>query len=270
MVKSKYIVTKANEHTFSIWEKLPGTQCLMYLVVGKQRALLIDTGMGMNDLGALVKSLTEKPVWVVNTHAHFDHIGCNAAFIDVYMHKNEREVLRLHSDTEYLSALSKRELSAAVLFLAHGMLKKLFSAKPVARITYIEENHEFDLGGVIIKVIATPGHSPGSICLLDEDARILFSGDTICDRGIMLNLDLSMDTGTFLSSLKKLAALKNKFDAIYPGHHRHPIEPEYIDKYSNCAEGFLSGRIVPRKLKSGTGSFQSVECENIRIALPAM
>jgi glyoxylase-like metal-dependent hydrolase (beta-lactamase superfamily II) len=268
MAQFPYKVSVIGDRRWAIEEKALVAQGLMYLVEGRDAALLIDTGFGIGDLRALVSGLTNKPVSVVNTHPHFDHIGCNSQFDSVWLHEDDREVLRLHTDRPYLTQKLRDMLPGIIRFFLGGFIKKLIDKPRRDNYQYLRDGHRFDLGGRIIEVIHTPGHTPGSICLLDQDAGILYSGDTVCAWGILLNLELSLGPAAFLASMEKLDALKDRFTAIYPGHHQYSIGPDFVRKYRNCARGIIDGTVPRRPLKtSGTPSF-AAEYENIRIALP--
>ena len=77
----------------------------MYLVVGAERAALIDTGMGFPGLHQLVEKLTDKPVIVLNTHGHLDHIGGNDEFDCIYLHPDDLAVYAEHGMESYRSGV---------------------------------------------------------------------------------------------------------------------------------------------------------------------
>lgn len=122
----------------------------MYLIVGTQKAILLDTGMGTGDLKGFVSELTDKPIEVVISHAHPDHILQANQFDKVYMSDKEKEIVKILNINVDVS----------------GFID-------------IKEGDRFDLGGRIIEVIELPGHTPGSIVLLDRENRLLFTGDAI-------------------------------------------------------------------------------------------
>ena len=93
-----YTVTPVDKDTWRITDIF---QDYMYLVQGKERAALIDTGMGQPGLSRVVSALTDRPVIVLNTHGHLDHVGCNQEFDAIYMHPSDREVLGQHRSPAY-------------------------------------------------------------------------------------------------------------------------------------------------------------------------
>nr|MDP9472148.1 MBL fold metallo-hydrolase [Chloroflexota bacterium] len=94
LVQGWFAVSAPEEGVFTIEEPLHEEQVKSYLVVGSERAILIDTGMGVGDIRTLVADLTDRPVTVVNSHVHWDHIGGNGLFAEILIHPTEADVLR--------------------------------------------------------------------------------------------------------------------------------------------------------------------------------
>ena len=130
----------------------------MYLIVGSREALLLDTGSGAGDLRGLVRGLTALPVTVALTHGHNDHTGGAPQFGTAYAHKNDWPEIR--SDLGE-NAVTLRELRGGDVF---------------------------DLGGRLIEVVETAGHTPGSLSFFDRKNRLLFTGDNVSDRPIFMCL----------------------------------------------------------------------------------
>jgi len=174
--------------------KLAKPGCNVYLI--KDKNILIDTSNPLNKK-ELVESLVELDVdyedlTVINTHCHIDHIGNNGLFKEVVMHKLDAEAYESHS------------------------LEAYYFTPPEFKIKKKLKDGEVIKGLIIIH---TPGHTKGSICLLDDKNKVLFSGDTIFANGIIGRFDLPGGSKEELfKSLKKLAELKlNKF-RLLPGH----------------------------------------------------
>jgi glyoxylase-like metal-dependent hydrolase (beta-lactamase superfamily II) len=241
----------------------PYVGCMLYLLVGQESALLIDTGIGIVDLRAAVQSLTDKPVSAVNTHGHLDHIANNHQFDHIYLNEKDREVFRLHTTPSFVNVMAKKELSSLLLFLLRRRLDNLLNHKPDGEYHYIHDGHVFDLGGRKVEVIETPGHTPGSICLLDEKTGALFTGDTVCDWGILLNLDYSRPPEVYLESMKKLQSCRARIANLHPGHRHSSIDPGYIDKYQHCAEGILDGSLPIQIKQSKKAEFKEAHFEDI-------
>jgi enterochelin esterase family protein len=182
---------------------------VVYLVAGRERALLIDTGWGVGDLPAHVATLTALPLSVVNTHGHRDHSSGNRQFDEVYIHT--------------------ADLPLAV--------------ESAAKLIPIYDGYTFDLGGREIRVIGVSGHSPGSICLLDKEARILYSGDSPRPGPIWLHLETSLSVQEFCLSLSRLATFAGEFDIIAPSHGEPVPAGTTLDDLVACAAGIVSGEL---------------------------
>jgi hydroxyacylglutathione hydrolase len=190
----------------------PGTSVNMYLVVGKEKALLIDTGNPGNITLDDIKALTQLPLLVVNTHAHPDHSGCNSAFGKVYIHEADVEAGKRYSGN--------------------------------AELIPIEDGYVFDLGGKKLEVIAVPGHTPGSICLLDAQEKLLFGGDTANGETWMHISSVPLET--YKKSMEHLLTRKEQYDLLLPGHgDARPIS--YITELIACADDILTGKVEPAK-----------------------
>lgn len=242
MAKNHYTVHPIGHNTYAIEEKNMGAQGLCYLLLGAERALLIDTGFGLAGFEATVRGLTGLPVVVANTHAHVDHIGGNHFFEEIWYHEADKEVFALHTDPDYTLALLGEGLPAPVRALMGRLTRRLRSIDPSGHYQYFGDEHTFQLGGREIEVVPTPGHTPGSVCFLDRGARMLFSGDSVCEWGILLHLaGESCTPQVFLESTERLLGLAGSFDALWPGHHGLPVDKGYIEEYAACARQIVTG-----------------------------
>jgi len=196
------------------------TSVNMYLVVGKDKALLIDTGNPNNISPQDVQTLTKLPLIVVNTHAHPDHSGSNNAFKQVYVHEADLQSAKRYSGAD-------------------------------CELLPIKDGHIFDLGGgITLKVIHIPGHTPGSIALLDVQHRILFTGDTANDETWMHISNVPLET--YKKSMEKLAALKTQYDQLLKGHGA-PQTPAFIDALISMSDDILTGKYKPENPQTVRG-----------------
>jgi glyoxylase-like metal-dependent hydrolase (beta-lactamase superfamily II) len=242
MPVARYKIRQLNTDTYAIEEKTPISQGLCYLLLGQEKALMIDTGFGFKRLLPTVKSLTNLPISVANTHAHVDHIGGNHLFDEIWLHKDDREVFALHTDPNYTMGLLGENISLPLRAVLGKLLKNLLTIDNSGEYTFFEDGYIFKLGGRDIEAISTPGHTPGSVCFLDPVARMLFSGDTVCEWGILLHLKQECCTpGVFLSSMRRLKSIYNSFDTMWPGHHGFPADKSLIDEYECCAAQIVNG-----------------------------
>lgn len=217
-------VYKVAPGVFAIYEPHQAEETISYLIAGEKQALLFDTGMGISDIKQVVARLTRLPIVVLNSHTHDDHVGGNWEFDNI-----------LGMDTEFtrLNARGSREDAQAEITPDQicGALPKGFDAKAYAtrpwKITgYIHDGERFDLGGRTIEVMATPGHTPDAISLLDRGNGLLFTGDTYYPAPIWLfrpetNLD------DYAASIRRLAALAPQLKIVL-GSHNIPVAPPTV------------------------------------------
>lgn len=172
-----------------------------YLVVGRDRACVIDTMNGYNDLYQAVRALTDKPLTVVNTHGHPDHICGNIYFDEAFISPDDRELARQFADDPAFAAFCRQKGRAMPPFrdIRHGDV--------------------IDLGGRTLEVCALPGHTPGGILLLLREDRILFTGDSV-NHHLWMQLDGCLPLCRYLEELDRVMFLQDRADIILHGHAR--------------------------------------------------
>lgn len=224
----------------------------IYLVEGRDSALLIDNGVGAVNLRDFVKSITGLPLIVVNTHSHPDHTGSNHQFSRVRAHADELDRIRFFGTKEMRATMAKTmgqgqgqpSLPDSVLF---PITDSLYS--PV--LVPFTDGYVFDLGNRKVEVIHVPGHTKGSICLLDRRDKLLFTGDND-NTLVWLHPQDALPLEIYLQSLRKLQAREKEFTMLYPGHG-DPIEKGFIKEQIRCAEEIISGRCVGKPYDSFVG-----------------
>lgn len=214
---------------------------LAYLIIGSEKALLIDTGIGLGHLDEAVKRLTSLPVMVVNSHHHYDHTGGNGNFSLIYCHKNAVSQIIKENTADYRryffeSQAKRREYRPCPTF--EEDMKRLSSFELIP----IEEGYVFDLGDRKLETIETPGHTADSICLLDRDNRLLFTMDTLCSTPTLLYDYYSVHLRIYENSLKKLMDMESSYELIFPGHYLRPIGKIYLEDMVSAVGEILSGR----------------------------
>ena len=233
----------ADTHIISEYRHWEETHC--YLLNGKERSLLIDTGLGICDISAEVKKLAAKPVTAAATHIHWDHIGGHKYFPDFCAHAAELNWL----NGEFpLSMETIRGMVADRCDLPEGYdlnSYEFFQGKP-ARV--LGDGDTIDLGGRVIQVLHTPGHSPGHMCFFEKERGYLFTGDLIY-KDTLFAYYPSTDPQAYLRSMERVAALPVK--RVFPGHHSLDIQPKILTRMRDAfrrldAEG---------KLRHGGGTF---------------
>ena len=170
-----------------------------YLVIGKDKACVIDTMNGYNDLYKAVREITGKPVMVVNTHGHPDHIFGNVYFEEAYLSPKDMELaVSFTEDPEFIAVCEKEG----------------FSMPPFRP---IKGGDVIDLGGKTLEVYDLPGHTPGGILLLLKEDRILFTGDSV-NQHLWMQLDGCLPLDEFVKELDKIMFLEDRADLILHGH----------------------------------------------------
>ena len=201
-----------------------------YLVLGSEKALLIDTGFGCGSLKAEVEKLTKLPLVLVNTHGHPDHGGGNSEFGAPLLHPADNELYA------YKCAYEVR-LEEALHWPVENVAEKLQPTPPAP--TALEDGAVIDLGGRQLRVIHTPGHTRGSICLFDEESRYLFTGDNVQQHATNLCEPWAATVEAYAESMKRIAALPAVL--LCGGHMPGTLPVEYIAWKIECAEKILKG-----------------------------
>jgi glyoxylase-like metal-dependent hydrolase (beta-lactamase superfamily II) len=230
-----------------------------YLVAGRDRAALIDSGLGIGDVRAVVTSLTDLDVGIVNTHHHWDHVGGNAAFAEVAIHGTGVEPLRRPVDPEMLAAYAAYARERLERFegfadlddryfslladettprpFPEGFDPAAWRIEPGEPTCLLAEGDTIDLGSRELLVLHTPGHTPDSICLLDEREGLLFAGDTINTGPIYAHMPDS-DLEAFASSTARLAAMGDAIRRVYMAHFNRYVENAAFVR--EVADGFAA------------------------------
>lgn len=220
----------------------------IYLVEGADSAMLIDTGLGTADLSGFISRLTSRPLIVVNTHGHPDHSGSNYQFSKVYIHPADSAAARAFNRPEARAASAKSMLRENAPSQEETYKGKVYNTilKPV------REGHLFRLGGRTLKVIEAPGHTPGEICLLDIENRLLFTGDNN-NTLVWLFLQNCRPLHEYLTTLERQAGMMKEFTTIYPGHGT-PLPADFINDQIECVKGILNNSLERKPYESFAGN----------------
>ena len=190
-----------------VWNVDPGMSAA-YLVVGEERALLIDSGVGQGNVFENARSVTDKPIRLVLTHGHADHTGGAKYFDEVWC----------------------------------GEKEKLQNVE--AKVNRVSEGFEFDLGGRVLRVVDIPGHTPGSIGLYDAAAGIVFAGDMVSQSPIFF-IAGERNEDDFIASMDKILALGA--ERIYGCHGPMLNSRDTVEKLKKAAALFRDGKLEPKQ-----------------------
>jgi len=241
--QSWFEVYKVSEGTFAICEPGHWEGVISYLIEGRNKAVLLDTGMGIGDIKKVIEQLTHLKVSIVNSHTHFDHIGDNHLFDEIAVYNNDFEIESLGRGRAFEEL--EGELSQKNLYkpLPKGFDPKAYRILP-SKPTYLLKHEELiDLGDRKLKVLHTPGHSPGSICLLDTKSKELFTGDTF----YLSSLHAHSPECNFLAysrTAKYLASLAPSISVLRPSHddqRRQPFaESEFLVRLAKAFQSITA------------------------------
>ncbi|MBP5657811.1 MAG: MBL fold metallo-hydrolase [Clostridia bacterium] len=184
----------------------------IFLLAGSERALAIDTGMRVPDVRGMISAHTGLPCALLNTHADRDHISSNFQFEDIFMHASEIAYYRS------------------------------VSCGPEKNIIPVFGGDKIDLGGRELEIIHLPGHTPGSVTVLDNRGRCLIGGDPVQEDGDIFMFGPQRDMRAYIESLKRLDKMDD-FDYIFPSHANEKVSRSVIPKLISGAEAILAGKI---------------------------
>lgn len=239
-----------------IWAINEMERTIMYVINGTKKVLLIDTGFGITPLKKVIRDLCgEKPVEVVNTHAHEDHNSGNNQFEEVFVGRFDEVYSHSQMDPE------KREIFRKVFFeeaIAAGYDFTQWDPGPAGKIRTVKTGDRFELGNHTLQVIEIPSHTMGSIALWEEKEGWMFSGDIVLAWqvwGHLTNsiLTPSMSLKNYYESIERLRSYKDKIRWIFPAHSitegvqpegcvPYRLEPKVLDVYSEGIRKILDGK----------------------------
>ena len=192
----------------------PWLRCNIWLIKGRDKDLVVDTGMGLWPLKESIINHGGKNLIAISTHSHFDHMGGSFEFEQHLGHKNEADQF-CHPSTCVADYFPFVRAETFLKSPWDGFIAEQFVVKPAPLTGYLDDGDIIDLGDRHFQVLHVPGHSPGSIALYEKDTGILFSGDIVYNGDLIDNAD-DCDTNAFKESLHRLNDLSPKI--IHGGH----------------------------------------------------
>ncbi len=234
----------------------------IFLLVGDEKAMVIDTGVGIGDLKGFISRLTGKPLMVCFTHSHMDHVGGASAFDNAYVHPRDMAdfatggALGLGVDRRlrYIGYIAEREKGD----YPYNLEEDVTEWGPCPPLYPLEDEEVVDLGNREVTVYACPGHTPGSIAFLDHRTRSLFHGDAFnCNLGLGSNVPgsarfTSIERALFY--LKRLSGLHPSYDRYFNGHYDfrplgeplgEDVLPDAITACQQLVDGTAKVEVVP-------------------------
>lgn len=221
--------------TKRIWRWHDDTGATSYLVLGRDRACMIDCGTGRTPVLPRIRAVTSLPAELLLTHAHPDHCGAAHEFDRVWLHREDAARL---NETEKA-------------FASFGV-----PPIPKERLCPFDERMSFDLGDRAIRVIPLPGHTAGSVLFIDDAEKAVFSGDAVGSGDIVLMaIPLVLEMPVYRRALAEAAdALEPCGDYIwYTGHYHqawrpglpgyNPVTLQTVRDMITLCDGLMAGNI---------------------------
>ena len=248
---SRFQMVETSQEWFNVYEITPEVYALYedgqfqevisYLILGDEKAALVDTGYGMGDIKTLVEELTDLPIIVITTHTHVDHIGKHSEFSDIAVF--DLPFARENAEKGRTQGSMKNALGTGMYWkkLPEGLTPESFHIPPFNVTKWLKDGDIIDLGGKALEVIYTPGHSPDSICILDRDSGLFWTGDIFYNAplyvyGSTTNLD------DFINSYRRMYELSDHYDHLMPSHNETFIDKEIIARVLKTAKDIKLGR----------------------------
>jgi glyoxylase-like metal-dependent hydrolase (beta-lactamase superfamily II) len=228
---------------FAIYEPHQFEEVISYLILGSNRALLFDTGMGIGKISDVTARLTKLPITVLNSHTHFDHTGGNPEFSDIF----DEDTPFTRTNEKGQSNVYSRDALAPERICGHlppGVQPNSYSIRPFHVAHRVTDGEHIHLGNRELEVIFTPGHTPDSLSLLDRKHGLLFTGDTFYPGPIYL-FTPETDFDAYTKSVARLAKLAPKLDLLLPAHNVPVAKPEFLDRLEKAVEQVRSGAAKP-------------------------
>lgn len=213
---------------------LPGN-VYAYLVEGDEKAILIDTGLGIGNLRAYIESLLKgKPYEVILTHGHLDHAGGAIRFDKVWIREEDVNMSVAENKTARASYTRNNGFTDFIDEELDDNKKDGYSL--------LEYGQIFDLGGEELEIVCFGGHTVGSIGVLFKNERILLTGDACCSFSLLFGGIGSLSVGEYQKNL--IAAWENYQDKVDSMLYSHPhnyggpqVIPEMIELCGEILEG---------------------------------
>lgn len=219
-----FTVSKVDEATYAIsefghWEKVHS-----FLLIGSERAALIDTGLGIDNIKRMTDQLTHLPILVVTTHVHADHIGSHGQYDEIYVHEAEQDWL--------VSGIKKLSIEQIRKDISRDITRPVPAAfDPVTYTPYtgqpaglLKDGDEIDLGDRKLMIYHTPGHSPGHIAIFDSSRGYLFTGDLLYDETPVYAFYPTTNPVDLVDSLQKISEI-NGVKQIFGSHNSIGLDP---------------------------------------------
>ena len=221
-------IFKQDDNLYQFKDAL-GSLCT--LLIGSEKALVLDTCYGIGDLYKEIRNITDLPLLVINSHGHMDHSCGNYQFDEVYIHSKDLELVKKHNSIAWREKNIESAIKANVLPVDFD--KELYKEKREGNIKLIDDIKEFSLGDLTIEVLPAYGHTQGSIALYCKELKLMIVSDAICQY-VWIFLEESTTVSEYVNTVKNI--LKIDFDNFIVGHIPGLLPKETMIEYYECAK----------------------------------
>lgn len=230
----------------------------IFLFVGTERALLLDTGIGIGDLRGLVEKITDKPYDVVLTHGHADHVGGAGWFDEVYMNEKDSAFYPFPPSLEQRRAYAEMIRRREHRYYAYDVSEDILEWPKVPVRKPLHDGLVFDLGQRKLIFYECPGHTPGEMVAIDEKNRILFCGDACNNHLIFMtapgdpNFVSAEEAG---KNLERIWNMRDQYDYVMNSHHDYravggPLSPTVLPNAIQCCRDLAAGTATIMKVEN--------------------
>ena len=238
---------------YAIYEPGQFEEVISFLITGTDMALLFDTGLGIGNIRNVVDELTDLDIVVLNSHTHYDHIGGNHLFETIYGTGLDYTRERAQGSPPEAVAGFLRE-GWVWKPLPEGFVAKEFRSRAFEIDRIVGEGDTIDVGGRVLEILMTPGHAPDSLCLIDRDNRILFTGDTFYLAPLYTHLPGS-DFDAYVETAARLAGLAGDIDRALTSHNVPVVDADYMTALGQAFADIEAGRATDVTVADGVREY---------------
>lgn len=246
-------VYRIDDEIYAIYEPGQFEEVISFLIIGDEFALMFDTGLGIGNIRNVVDQLTDLDVVVLNSHTHYDHIGGNHLFDTIYGTSLEY--------TQDRALGSPPEATAGFLQegwvwkpLPDGFTAADYQSRAFDIDKLVYEGDRIDIGGRVLEILFTPGHAPDSVCLIDRENRILFTGDTFYLAPLYTHIPGS-SFEDYANSAERLAGLAGQIDRAITSHNVPVVDASYMTALGQAFADIESGNASDVTISDGNREY---------------
>lgn len=225
------------------WEKVHS-----FLVLGERTAVLIDTGLGIDNIKRVVNKLTKLPIVVLTTHVHWDHIGSHGEFSNIYVHEAEKEWL-INGNGVPISYVRKEVFRDISKPIPDGFVVNTYEMYTGVPNGLLRDGDEIDLGNRKLIIYHTPGHSPGHIAIFDNSRGYLFTGDLLYSSETPVYAFYpTTNPLALVNSLEKISNISN-ITRIFGSHNKLGMDSDILEEVKHAVSYLREKELI----RFGTG-----------------